>query len=69
MIKLEIVQTGKSYFKPTGEKLYDLTRDNYKKLKIFGITIWERHDIIKDADVVNLTDENKIGFNKKYLKI
>lgn len=63
MIKIEIIRTGNSYFKPESEKMYDLTRDNIKRVKIFGITIWEKRNILKDSDVINI-NENKIGFKK-----
>ena len=64
MIKIEEVRTVSSFFKPDNEKLYDLSRKNIKRIKVFGITIWEKHDIIKDSDVVNINNENKVGFKK-----
>ena len=65
MIKQENIVTGKSYFKPDTERIYDLTRNNIYRLKIFGITIYERSDIITDSEIVNINSEKKIGFNDK----
>lgn len=64
MIKIEIIQTGKSYFKPESERIYDLTRDNVRRIKIFGVTVWEKRDIIKDSDIVNKNNEKKMGFKE-----
>ena len=65
MIKKEVIQSGKSYFKPESERIYDLTRNNIYRLKIFGITIYEKCDIITDSEIININGNTKIGFQEK----
>lgn len=65
MIKIEIKQSGQGYFKPENERIYDLIRHNHKKIKLFGITIWSRYDIIDDYEIVDIKlNTSKIGFDK-----
>ena len=63
-IEFEVKYSGNSYFKPENEKIYDLTRDNYKKIKLFGITIWQKTDVINNSQIVNIETNNKVGFAK-----
>lgn len=66
MFKKIIIQTGLSYFKKSDDKIYDLTRDNTIKIKLFGITIYEKQDIIRNNEVIDIDNKTKkIGFQDK----
>ena len=63
MYKIEKKRTGTSYFKKEGELNYDLKRNNTIKIKVFGITIYSKSDIITDYDVVDIGN-GKCGFGR-----
>ena len=60
MIKIENTHDSKSYWK--GDDIYDSKRNKTKKIKLFGLTIWENTDNYN----CELTEDNKngIGFKK-----
>jgi hypothetical protein len=61
MIKKEFDHTSKSYWR--NNELYDSERTKRKKVKIFGLTIWEYNETFR-CDLVSEQSEN-IGFKVK----
>ena len=57
MIKVEQTHDCKSYWRQDG--LYDFKRDKTKKIKLFGITIWQDKESY-NCDLVD--SKNGLGF-------
>jgi len=61
MIKIENIHKSESYWKQDG--LYDNKAEKTTKIKLFGLTIWQRKNIF-DCTLVEFNHKSGMGFAK-----
>lgn len=61
MINIEKTHTCKSYWKNT--ELYDMEKHKSKRVKIFGVTVYQDKDDFK-CDLIQVNGNEGMGFKK-----